>query len=96
MALTIELGGDARDALFAIDTHWRNHSTGAADKIIRAIGSSILLLSGHPWVGRSVQSAPYREKPVPRTPYIILYRLVGDTVLVLRIYDGRQNRSFPD
>lgn len=95
MALTVALGGDARDDLTAIEANRRTSSPGAADKVISAIGRSILLLSEHPCMERRVELAPYREKPVPRTPDIILYRLVGDTILVLPIFYGRMDRPFP-
>lgn len=95
MALTVAHGPDAENDLLSVQAYWAGHSPAAANRTIAAIANSILLLTEHPNSGRAVLSAPYREKPVPQTPYIILYRVVGDTLVVLRILHGRMDRPYP-
>jgi toxin ParE1/3/4 len=48
-------------------------------------------LADNPQAGRRGRHAGTREKVVPRTPYIVVYRLsTSDTVEVLRVLHGAQ------
>lgn len=52
------------------------------------------LLSQHPEMGRPGRVPGTRELVIPRTPFIVPYRLVGNTIQVLRVYHGA--RRWPD
>ena len=52
------------------------------------------LLPNSPEVGRPGRVPGTREFVIPRTPYIVPYRLVGNTIQVLRVFHGA--RRWPD
>ena len=66
----------------------------AAARQIAAIRSSVSRLSEFPYMGRNGRRAGTRELVVPRTPYIVAYRLEADAVVLLRVLHGRQR--WPD
>jgi len=52
------------------------------------------LLPNRPEMGRPGRIPGTRELVIPRTPYIVPYRLVGNTIKVLRVF--RSARQWPD
>jgi toxin ParE1/3/4 len=52
------------------------------------------LLSQHPEMGRPGRVPGTRELVIPRTPFIVPYRLQGDTIQVLRVFHGA--RRWPE
>ena len=59
--------------------------------IIRSVED---LLAGHPQMGRPGRVPGTRELVVPRTPYIVPYRIRNNRVEVLRVYHSA--RRWPD
>jgi toxin ParE1/3/4 len=59
--------------------------------IIRSIEQ---LLSGNPDMGRPGRVPGTRELVVPRTPYIVPYRIRNNRLQVLRVYHGA--RKWPE
>jgi addiction module RelE/StbE family toxin len=58
------------------------------------IGTQIASLRDFPYAGRSGRVMDTRELVINRTAYIAAYRVVDETVLVLRILHGA--RQWPD
>jgi len=52
---------------------------GAADRLVL-----------YPGLGRVGREEGTRELVVPRTPYVLIYRLAGETVEMLRVLHGAQ------
>lgn len=52
------------------------------------------LLPKNPQMGRPGRVPGTRELVIPRTPFIVPYRLVGRTIQILRIFHGA--RRWPD
>ena len=52
------------------------------------------LLPSSPEMGRPGRVPGTRELVIPRTPFIVPYRLVGNTIQMLRIYHGA--RRWPE
>jgi toxin ParE1/3/4 len=52
------------------------------------------LLADNPHMGRPGRVPGTRELVVTRTPYIVPYRVRGDTLEILRVYHGA--RRWPD
>ena len=52
------------------------------------------LLPNSPEMGRPGRVPGTRELAIPRTPYIVPYRLVGNTIQILRVFHGA--RRWPD
>ena len=68
----------------------------AATSVLVRIDHSITMLDTFPDLGRPGLVPGTREKPVPRTPYVVVYERVGAKELwILTIIHGRQ-RYPPD
>lgn len=46
--------------------------------------------AGHPSEGR----ADLRELTIPRTPFILIYRVTASRIEILRLWDSRQNPGY--
>jgi addiction module RelE/StbE family toxin len=68
------------------------HSRVAADNpqaaagVVRRIQGSVSHLSAFPESGRPGRVAGTREVVVPKLPYLIVYRINGDDVEILRVF----------
>lgn len=58
----------------------------AARRVVAAIERSVTLLERYPAAGRPGRVDRTRELVVPGTPYIIPYRVHGQTVEILRVF----------
>ncbi len=58
-------------------------------RILAAIQHSIDNLQHFPELGKPVRGKQ-RRVPVPKTAYLIYYRITGNEVLILHIRDGRR------
>ncbi len=64
----------------------------AAERVQRAIARAIELIKFFPHIGRPGSVKETREKPVKSLPYIVVYKVLDDELVVLRIYHGAQDR----
>jgi toxin ParE1/3/4 len=62
--------------------------------VLRIVDAIETLLPDHPEIGRPGRVPGTRELVVPRTPYIVPYRVRHGTLQVLRVYHGA--RKWPD
>ncbi len=63
----------------------------AAKAVLERIDRSITLLDEFNDIGRAGIVSGTREKPVPRTPYVVVYELAGPSeIWILTIVHGRQ------
>src|SRR5437016_5685683 len=65
----------------------------ASEKVVAAIRAAVQLLADYPALGRPGRIAGTRELVVPGTPYIVPYRIRGNTVHVLRVF--HEARKWP-
>ena len=67
----------------------------AASKAVRAIRDGANRLRDHPRLGRPMDDGLRRELFLPFAggAYILRYRLEGDTVVVIRVWHGREQRD---
>lgn len=47
------------------------------------------LITENPRAGKSIGDA--RERPISHTPFSLIYRINGDTIEVMRVWDQRRN-----
>jgi toxin ParE1/3/4 len=66
----------------------------AARLVVRRVLTAVALLAEHPGMGRPGRVPGTRELLVPRTRYIVPYRVHGETVEVLRVF--HTSRRPPD
>ena len=79
-----------RDAIFDyIDAH----NPRAAVAVDKRISDRVRVLQRLPRSGRPGRVAGTRELIITRTPYIVAYRIIGDTVRILRV--SHSSRQWP-
>ena len=77
-----------------LDAIWEyiaQDSLDAADRIADLLKSSAKLLADHPNIGRRGRTNQTRERPVPGTPYILIYRVSRNHVEIVRVLHGAQD-----
>jgi toxin ParE1/3/4 len=62
--------------------------------VLHIIHNVETLLPDNPEIGRPGRVPGTRELVIPRTPFIVPYRLVGRTIQVLRVFHGA--RRWPE
>jgi toxin YoeB len=80
---------DKRDIL----KYWsqRNKSNRYSKKLNQLFKVAILLISEHPYIGRSTDDALVRIKIVKE--YLLIYEVTESSINILSIWDGRQDPS---
>jgi len=79
----------AIDDLVALRTYIEQDNPAAARRIVLHIIQNIdTLLPCSPEMGRPGRVPGTRELIIPRTPFIVPYRLEGKTIQILRIFHG--------
>ena len=67
---------------------------GARRIVLRILHDIEYLLPDNPHIGRPGRVPGTRELVIPRTPYIVPYRVQGEVIQILRVYHGA--RRWPD
>jgi toxin ParE1/3/4 len=67
---------------------------GARRIVLRILHDIEHLLPDNPNMGRPGRVPGTRELVIPRTPYIVPYRMQGESIQILRVYHGA--RRWPD
>lgn len=79
----------AQDALFAIGDQLAQTNPADAIQLESRIDEAVGGLAEHPMVGTVGRTRGTREFAVPKTPCVVVFRVEGDDVIVLRIIDTR-------
>ncbi len=66
----------------------------AAARIVDRIATSVERLATHPALGRTGRVPGTRELMLSGTPYVVAYRVRGETVEILRVFHGA--RKWPE
>ena len=86
---------EAIDNLAALRAYIEQDDPAAARRVVLHIIEGVeTLLPDNPEMGRPGRVPGTRELVIPRTPFIVPYRLVGDTIQVLRVFHGA--RKWPE
>jgi toxin ParE1/3/4 len=82
---------EAIEDLSALRNYIAKDDADAARRVALAIAKHIDdVLAGHPESGRAGRVPGTRELVIPRTPYLVPYRVTGDALIVLRVFHGRR------
>ena len=76
----------ARDDLIEIHDYIAAENPRAARRVASTIRDQVRVLANHPLLGRPGQLPGTRELVIDRYPYLLAYRINGDTVEVLTIW----------
>lgn len=80
----------SRRDLHDIETYLSDRNPEAARDTLRAIQRVGRRMLDYPRIGRAVQE-PFRVFGVRGTPYVVIYRLRGTDVEIIRIRHGRED-----
>jgi addiction module RelE/StbE family toxin len=83
--MTIRFSSRALADLEGIFEHVAGENRRAASALVTRIELVIAMLAEHPKAGRPTHPAGRRVLTVPRLPYRVFYRIIGDDVFILRI-----------
>jgi toxin ParE1/3/4 len=93
--MTLVWSHEAIDDLAALRAYIGQDDPAAAQRLALHIVNSVeTLLSDNPEIGRPGRVPGTREFVIARTPFIVPYRLVGNTIQILRIFHGA--RRWPE
>ena len=81
----------AREDIERIYSYYLSLNPIAAKKLIDAIISAAMLLEDYPHLGRSAEVGELRFWQVPRMPYLLPYRLLGDKMKLPRFLMSVKN-----
>jgi len=84
----------ARQDLQAVREYVAAVNPGAARQVAQRILQAIGLLADQPSLGRLGRVLETRELVITGTPYIAAYRVVDDTIVILRVLHGA--RQWPE
>jgi toxin ParE1/3/4 len=65
----------------------------AAERLAERIVAAVSALRNHPHLGRTGAEPGVRELVIGGTPYIVLYRVRADRVLISTIWHGAQRKG---
>ena len=88
------------DAVDDLNRHYdflKINNADAAARAVRGIVSSAESLQENPRRGTAIGQSPGLRKlfvSIGKYGYVIHYTLLGDDVIVLRVYHGRENRPY--
>ena len=78
--------------LRALRTYIGHDDPDAARRIAERIEKAVRLIAAKPGIGRPIGGGDIRQWPIPGLPYLIPYRVVGDTLEVLRVYHMKRDK----
>lgn len=64
----------------------------AAERLQAAVDHRLALLGRHPEMGRPSRRQGVRELVISDTPYVAVYQIADDAIIVLQFFHTRQNR----
>jgi toxin ParE1/3/4 len=71
----------------------QDRDIGTANRVSRTIYDTIQTLPAMPYRGRYGRLENTRELVIPRLPYVVIYRLMEDRIVILNIVHGAQRWS---
>ncbi len=75
----------------AIEKYIAQDNPNAARKVIARIAQQIDKLKTIPYLGRQGDAPGTRILVVPRLPYVVIYEIIRDEILILGIMHGARN-----
>jgi toxin ParE1/3/4 len=93
--MNIAWSPEAIEDLVSLRAYIAQDNPAAAQRVARHIIQNIEeLLPDNPQIGRAGRVPGTRELVIPRTPYIVPYRIQRNTIQILRVHHG--TRRWPD
>ncbi len=93
--MTLVWSPEAINDLRSLRAYIEQDNPQAAQRVaLHVIGTVETLLPKNPSIGRPGRVPGTRELVIPRTPFIVPYRIQAETIQILRVYHGA--RRWPE
>ena len=89
--MKLEFGHEARSDLFSIWQHLADIDPSAADRLTERLRARVQLLRQFPDIGVARPDIRDDVRMLVEAPYLILYRVMPDTVQVVRVVHGARD-----
>lgn len=86
--MIVEWTSPAEDELDEIWSFIAVDNIDAADRTVERLRLAAATLAEHSAIGRPGRMGNTRELVVPSLPYLLIYRVTGQTIFILRVYHG--------
>ena len=93
MPLEIVWSALARTRLREIRDYVARDKPEAAERLAMRVVAMVETLRNHPHLGRTGAEPGIRELVIGSTPYIVLYRVQGQRIIISTIWHGAQRRE---
>ncbi|HEX3472539.1 MAG TPA: type II toxin-antitoxin system RelE/ParE family toxin [Silvibacterium sp.] len=80
----------AQDNLHSLHSYIAEDNPDAADRMVARVLDAVASLAAFPNVGRPGRVGGTRELVIPRTPFIVAYRVQPSAIQILAVIHGRQ------
>jgi len=86
----------ARDDLLWLRRYYTEVFPDGAARALHHLLAAEHLLRANPYIGKRAEVEGVRELRIARTPFSLIYRVREDRIEILRVWDGRKDRSHFD
>jgi toxin ParE1/3/4 len=90
--MRLRYSDEARRQIQAIGDYIGNSDRAAADRIVARIRAGTRLLGSFPRLGRGGRVPGTREWVLTQLPYVIVYEVADDGIMILNVFHTAQDR----
>ena len=92
MGVRVRWSPQSREHLLSIRAYIQQHNGDAAERVRWRIIEVVKLLRMLPRLGHAGRRRGTRQFVIPHLPYIVVYRIAGDELVILGVFHGAQER----
>ena len=89
--MRLQWADNAHEDLFRIADFLDAESLGASTGILEAVLVATGLLMEHPQIGPTIMGSRIRKWPVADFPFLLLYQVDGDCIIIVRMAHSRSD-----
>ncbi|WBX99290.1 type II toxin-antitoxin system RelE/ParE family toxin [Chryseobacterium gambrini] len=90
MIYHFSLSPKAENDLLEAALWYENQQTGLGEKFIQKVESYFLRIQNHPF-HFPLKKGNLREAYIQKFPYVIIYQIIGDNIIVFAVFNTHQN-----
>lgn len=90
MIYHFSLSPNAENDLLEATLWYENQQTGLGEKFIQKVESYFLRIQNHPF-HFPLKKGKLREAYIQKFPYVIIYQITGDHIIVFAVFNTHQN-----
>ena len=90
--MRLRYSAEARRQIQAIGDYIGSNDRAAAERVVARIRAGTRLLGNFPRLGRAGRVPGTREWVLTQLPYVIVYEITGDGIMILNVFHTAQDR----